>query len=491
MESNKTPYLPRISWEGLQGKWEIDHLRESTNLPPGSEKIEVWRDDQYKIKAKITGTSNEPKDLLPGSGEVGIITSTFEIEGSSDYGMVDYRLEHCLLSGISYKYLENSFEADLKTYSVRRILSREWSQRVWLTEWYLNSHKSMLPYPRLVEREFKEEYRKKRESFGEDVTFEGAGMSTSDRYAFIETPEVSFVVEPVVKELGPPWSDCMSIEYREDWGGIPEADVRDAIANFVSFVIGRPLIGVGSTSFDERGQPLEQVATSPAEDNLVALCQSSEKPPIKIDIHGTSENLEGLLRRLVPNYLALKDELKLNEALWGYWLSKQLPLGGNLPELQTNLEMIMNAWFKSKGRKLSFIYMRERKFKGLLKDELVAIEKKLEGEKYKDQIMGRLRNASARPMGTNEKFELFFDEIALPIGEVENRAIKARHPMAHGSSEILDPANYQKMLNDTLSYETLFNRVLLKLLEYEGNYVDRSAKGWPERPLNQPLGGSS
>ncbi len=67
--------------------------------------------------------------------------------------------------------------------------------------------------------------------------------------------------------------------------------------------------------------------------------------------------------------------------------------------------------------------------------------------------------------------------------------MKARNPMAHGSAELLDEGSHQEMFNHTQSYRTLFNRVLLKLLGYDGAYVDYSAKGWPEKSLEEPLGG--
>jgi hypothetical protein len=35
----------------------------------------------------------------------------------------------------------------------------------------------------------------------------------------------------------------------------------------------------------------------------------------------------------------------------------------------------------------------------------------------------------------------------------------------------------------------LFNRIILKILGYDGTYIDYSAKEWPERLLDEPLVG--
>lgn len=64
-------------------------------------------------------------------------------------------------------------EADLKTYRVRRTASRDRGPRAWLTEWYLNAHDGGLLYPRSVEREFKETYRRDRAYPEEKSVFEG------------------------------------------------------------------------------------------------------------------------------------------------------------------------------------------------------------------------------------------------------------------------------------------------------------------------------
>ena len=91
-------------------------------------------------------------------------------------------------------------------------------------------------------------------------------------------------------------------------------------------------------------------------------------------------------------------------------------------------------------------------------------------------------------MGVNERFDFFFEEIGLPVGERERKAIKARNRVAHASSGLLNERAYRDMLNSARSYRTLFNRILLKIIGYDGSYIDHSTLGWPERPLDQPIG---
>jgi len=485
------PHLSRIEWEGLQGKWEIEERKESSILPSASQKIEVWRDEQYKLKAKVTGTPTDALGgMFPDYLEPGTLVPSVELNGSDLYGTIDYKLSNCAVKSTSQRGNE-SFEADLVTHRVRRrFLKRESAEMAWLTEWYLNSYSRNTPllYPRPVKRELKEEYRKEREFLGEEITFEGYRKGALGRCAFVETPDVSFLVQPVPNELGPPWSKCLGIEYRLEWGGVPNADDRKAIANILSFLMGRPLVDVGYTAYDGRGYPIEQVAINPRADNLVAMCQRPEQPPINLEQRKPPAMLEGLLQEMVPCYLALREELNLDEVLQGYWLADQLPLGDDLPVLATSIEILKNAWYKSKKSKSKGTYMPKAKFDELLEDEFKAIEARLEGVEYGDRILRRMRNTFQ--MGVNESFDFFFEEIGLPVGERERKAIGARNRMAHGSSGFLDERAYQELLNKKQSYQTLFNRILLKVMGYDGNYVDRSTLGWPERPLDQPIGES-
>lgn len=483
----RTAHLPRITWEGMRDRWQVEELGESPVLPPGSQNIEVWRNEHYKIEARITGTlTGLSRDLLPEQGEPGTVAPNYEVQGSSHHGGFGYELSHCLVSRASINSAE-TFEADLKTYRVRRIRKREAARAAWLTEWYLNSHDEGLLYPRSIDRELTEEYRVKREYPEEEVAFEGEQAGSFGRYAFVETPEVCFALEPIPEEFGPPWSKCLGIEYRDDWGGVPEEDVRDAVGDIVGFAMGRPLVGVGFTIFDERGYPTEQVAKSPLERDLEALCQQPEHPPVQLDRGRPTDAFEALLKELVPRYLELNGELSLDKGLWGYWLSDRLPLGANLPVLATSIEIIKNAWFRSTGSRTGGVYLPKGDFDRLLGDEFAAIEAKLSGVEYGDRILRRIHNSYN--MGANESLEQFLDEIGLPVGEVERRAIRMRNLMAHGSSVVFDETEYERMIHDTLSYRTLFNRILLKILGYEGYYKDRSVRGWPERPLDEPMGG--
>lgn len=479
-------YLGRIEWEGLQDPWNVEDLAESPMLPPGSERIELRRDEQYRIDAKILGhLDGASDDLLPDLGETGTIIPDYRIEGSSHHEAFRYQLDHCVVGRVSTKGMD--LEADLKTYRVRRTAARGRGPGAWLTEWYLNAHNNGLLYPRSVQREFKETYRRDRKYPEEKITFEGQWNRSHGRYAFVETVDLAFALELVPKELGPSWCRSLSIEYRDEWGGVPDEDTRSSIANAVSFFMGRPLIGVGHSVFDEQGRALEEISLSPAQTDIVDTCGRAGHPSVNLDEQRPTDRFEALLTELVPRYLELNDELDFDNVLWGYWLFEELPLGANLPVLATSVEMLKRAWYLSRQSKSRNVYMPKRQFEKLLGEELAAIEEKLREAEHGNRMASRIRNAYN--LGANESMEFFLEELGLSIGSVERSAMKARNPMAHGSAALLDESRHQETINDTLSYRMLFNRIMLKMLSYDGAYIDYSAKDWPERPLDEPLAG--
>ncbi len=359
----------------MRTPWEVEDLAESPILPTGSERVELWRDEQYRIAAKIVGTPDVfSAELLPDLGEVGDIIPDYRIEGAGPHGTLRYELDHCVVSRVSVEGT-GKFEADLRTYRARRTATAERGSQAWVTEWYLNAHDGRLLYPRLVERESKETYRRKRAYPEEEIAFEGGRFRTFGYYAYVELPDLGFIVEHVPENLGPGWCKSLAIEYRDEWGGVPEEKTRASTANAVSFVMGRPLIRVGYTSFDGSGRPIEEVAVSPLQKDLVSTCRRAEHPPVNLNQGRPTDLFEVLLAQLVPRYLELNDEFGLDDVLWGYWLFEELALGANLPVLATSVEMLKKAWYSSKKSKSRGVYMQKEKFDELLENELSAIQR--------------------------------------------------------------------------------------------------------------------
>jgi len=93
-------------------------------------------------------------------------------------------------------------------------------------------------------------------------------------------------------------------------------------------------------------------------------------------------------------------------------------------------------------------------------------------------------------MGLGDRFRAFFQEIGLEVGPIEHRVVAAGSAGAHATL-IDSDQKIAQAIDDTEAFHTLLNRVILKLLGYDGLYVDRSTLGWAERHIDKPMRGRS
>lgn len=479
--------LEHIEWEGLQKPWEIDQIDLSKNLFQGSKKIEIWRDESYKIKAKIMGNpKDDDKEKIDGDRKPGKMIPTFNIKGTLYNGFIKYELDGCVLSGITYNTHngETVFEAPLLTHEIKKIFPND-NKTAWLTEWYLNGSDEIAYFPRTTERNSFLNFERLRNSIDKDLKkFKGGHSGNISRdFAFINDGKLQFLITQVPKGLGPAWSNSLGIEYRNEFGGIPDKNIREAISEIVSFFIGRQLLNIGFSTFTNKGDPIVHVSFSPWGSNVVHLCQLPGYPPCRYKRSGL-KSYEETLSKATYSYLILRDELQLNDVMWRYWIAKNNPIGTNLPIFSSAIETLSNSWLKSKKSKTKGVYLQKKDFDKLLEKEFSQIEKIVKSIKYGDRIFNRMKNTFQ--MGANERLLFFFDEISLSIGKIEKEVLKSRNKMVHGHSIKTDEEK-NEMITMTEAYATLIHRALLKILDYEGSYIDRSSIGFPERKIDETL----
>ncbi len=481
-----------LEWEGLQEPWSIEHVSEAGGgIPIGSARIKLRRDDHYQVEGELTGTYVDESELA-FDVQPGTLARPLAIDGQGNGYRYALRRGYlrAYTSLLSLKEgVDHTFTSRLDYFEVTRTYDHRELPPVprWLTQWYLNGPRSSDVFWRGTEREMVPHYTRAR-----DTTLfkapERPAQSFSADHAFIEYGGKSFIIHQVPREFGPSWSANLGIEYRPEWGGIPAREKRIAIAEIVGFVLGRRLLNAGFTEYDELGDPITEMVTSPPGDNIVAMCQASGPRPINVEPHSVGgRSIEDVLPSLVPAYLALRESLRLNDAVWRYDMSRDLPVGIDLPVVAAAIEGVAALWLEANEARR--IYLEPDRYNELLTEDLVRIEAKLQAEGIPDddrqKMMNKLRGAYS--MSGNESLYLFFKRIGLKVGKFERDAIKARNPMAHGGPTM--PKDLAKASTLRTAYQTLFVRMLLKLLKYDGFYIDYSSVGCPARHIDEPQGG--
>ena len=480
-------YIKYYEWELLQDNLKIDGVCPNSYIPADTKEVEVYRDELYNIKVILTAIEDlkNGKEALIGDK----LGKKFTINANRFHGSQEIELKDCYISNASRSSTKDPFveEVHLKIpIDEIEIKNKSNTEPTFLIDWYLNGPEQHV-FSRTTDRKITLNYKRIRKSVnGSDIDFEfndPVSQGSLD-FAYINTENVKFLIAKVNKNFGPRWSKNIGIEFRKEYGIIPDLKQRKVISEIISFIFGKQLIHAGYTVYGGNGEILEQYSASPHIDNLVYLCQKPSESPIKIKLSPIF-NLEEVLNKLIPNYLRLRDELNLEKAFTLYWTALNTPIGVDLPIYSSALELIMNSWFKSTKSKIKGLYMEKQEFERILGEELSKIEEKLTSKEFGAPIVNKMK--SSYQMSVRDRFTYFFKEIGLKIGDIENKAIKARNPSAHGSAK-WDDESFEKMILDTRAYQTLFNRVILKLLDYEGYYIDRSTYNDSQRKIDVPLG---
>lgn len=515
-ESDKVDKLrgAEQEWEPIFQGYTVRNLQVPHSLPGRAERIELSRDEFYEITGEVAGEFPDYASKLsylsggafpPQPEESGVeggysgfyigftpgeAVQSRDIHGADPSDGSDIRLQGCYDLGLRQitggagrgKYVAwlGINEAEKLKKSKRDVVS--------LQEWFLNGPRSYV-CPRYTARTLEGVFRKRRIFLENEAVIltEPVRQSTKADFAFIQLAELAFVFQAVPESFGPPWSKNVGIEYRNAWGRIPGEHEREMVKEIISFVIGRPLLQVGYTEYDEQGCAVRQASTGPGLPsgyNLITLCQAGDTSPI--DFQSTA--LEEALSLLIPPYLKLRDALNLNEALYRYWFAKIHPIGLDLPVFAAAVEGLSTAWHKSANAKVATSYMTEGDFSSTFKDEIAAFEQKLATVTYGERILNRVKGAHR--MGSAEQVQHFFTDISLNIGKVEKTAMRSRNAMAHGSSSDYTDEKFDEVVRIRWAYQTLFERVMLKLLGYTGNYIDRSSEGWRQRGIDTLMEGT-
>jgi hypothetical protein len=485
------PYLRSIEWETCSNPIEFRLSGAIAGLPPGPQSITIHRDEQYRLTAEIIGTADQAgfssfhqslREQVPGTiGSDGVDVVVADLSGQT-------RLQISLGGTFSFAFETPhrvSWTAQRHVYSYQR---REQNRGhpnppLWHTDWYLNGPKHFV-FDRPTDFRSTTIHVRDRGD-GRKLEFSGstAGGGALD-HVVVTAGELEFVVHVVPNPFGPPWSKNIAIDFGP---AVPTDEVREAIGEIVGFAVGRRLIFVGSTTFDSEGHRLMAEARSPWDDESQSTCARHDDAVLEIGVGEGVNRLENVLGNLVPRYLKARAPLRLKDALWNYWLAAEAPLGLDLPIYSAAVEALKAGWFKSEQSKAKGTYIDKARFSALLEETFTLAENALKDEPSRFHILRKMKNCFQ--MSGNEQLSALFDELGLPIGTQERAAIKARNSPAHGGGAAGD-AELTALHRHSATYKVLFERVFLKILGYEGTYIDRSSVGFPLRCLDEPPGGA-
>ena len=476
-------------WETIEDTREFSGTItcDSTYAPIEVEKnirvIQVGRDEKYNLYVNAEGLVAS-SSIIHEINEVpsGKILNGGTIVCNTDFeGVVTLR--HCISKGYTMHYKTNGereFEAPFLVYEINWNRKYEEEKADTLIEWYLNGVKDSLLFCDVSNVNDKVSRKILRVGLEVHDLCDVQEQYSTD-CVYIEFNDTGVLVRKVAKECGPAWSNNIALEYRNIYGRIPDKEEREKIAELLGFLMGRHLILVGDTAYC-KDVVIESNMYHPHSKNTVAECSSNTRELIPVhQYHNERNNFRLFAQKLLPFYLELRDTYSIGAVLERYWLANIMPIGVNLPILAGALETLMKSWFKGKKSKTKGVYIEAKKYEQAIQEFKALVEEALKDCEYKRNILNKISNAYQ--MGVNDRYYIFLEELGLEYGLAEEACIKARNAFTHGDSGM----EVEDTLHKTRTMYILIGRVLLKLLDYDGIYIDETLPNFPRKKITEKI----
>lgn len=525
--------LPSLEWETLLqplNATDIEHV----DLPFQIDKLHISRNENYEIIGELTRLLNQSSDILtnnkqslqpgqisPGSGKVKARTN----DG------LELTIEniHLLKSNSYFQYPNQIIASSFITRNLHVKYPNN-DDASFCSVWCVNGPKqSDIIFPRGTERTLTRTfYRQRGETKIERILrATGSGLDFMELSLHLasgtwhHTPtthndklsKCRKILEIINQILGknekgilsirptlicsvpdqflPPWSNAISIEIDvSKCSTLPQNSQIEPIIEAISFCLGRRLIRVGETFFNEKGLPIFANLESAWSIDIQKECSQPSKYAFPIQRNSVlTSDIEDMIAELCKSYIDHRDLLQIGNSMWLIWTADMSPVETQFPKLSAALENLIISWYKSKKTKSGGLHISNEEWTSISSEGICKIKQALQAGSHDSDTIRKITNKIkyANQQGANERMENFFKEIELPKGSVEDHAIKSRNKAAHGGK--YSQSEHQALIDTVSAYRTLINRVLLKIFGFNGKYIDYSTYGFPQRNLNEPLGG--
>jgi len=442
-----------------------------------------------RLVGKIYGSVIHPNNLNYNNGQSlknGCFVKGIKIHCSSLNE--NYILRDCLIDKPTFQPIigqNTSFEAELILTSIVRKSNIE-GKVYSLIDWHICSSPKII-FPRITTRipntkPFKYRYDiDKCPDTNELIISSGFGISRD--FFILQVKELKIIIQKIEKKYLPDWSCGIAIEYRGDISTLPDSLTRKEISVFISFIFGIQLLSIGSTHYDLENKPIVSFGNSPWGNNAISICNMNPRPPF----HYNNNEIEKTLSILLEKFLLVCNKFNLSETIWKLWIGREQPIGTNLPIYASGIETLGDKYLKEKNIINKKSKTDNKKYNELIQDEYDSLSIKLKDYQFGKFVLNKLKNPTN--YGIGEKMKLFFESLGFNFDEnsVESKAMQARNEMTHESLSEISDTRIEKFVRNTNAYITLYNRLILKLLDYNGKYIDYYNFGHPLRGIDENI----
>ena len=466
------PFYKEIEWEMLHDEKIFEDEFYNFEFPflmPHIKSIKINRDEFYNIAVEINIISDEklPYDMRT--------THNIDlIKIQNKYGSEEYLLERCY--NLRYKsFFEYNKQHTVISSSVLKITFNTTNDKDtgWIKEWYLNGPTDESIFRRSVKYTKSEVYEKEFDnnipelrSSKFKIETNKKSLSIPQSFLFCKlNDEENIIINLVPEELGPNWSNCISINYNSK-NLISNKYHRRSIEAIISFIFGRKLIKIAESHYNSNGEKIKEEILNPEINktfNIKNICKIDYLFPIYFNPY-FREKTELIISNIINSFISKIDKLDFSSMLTNYFNSLYLPPESEIILLAASLESITNKWLESENSKRKTTIINKSEYKCQIKEiKKLFLDKFAEHKPLVDKFH------QLNKLSINKSFERFFEEIGMEIGDIELEAIKSRNNPVHGND--INTKEYLDLIVCADVYRIILNRVILLLLDYDGEYV--------------------
>jgi len=460
--------------------------------------IRFYRDENYELKCRLEANVGDDiktrMQLSPFQNKLnrdaGVLSAgddlfaqkynfTAGIKGFH-YNRMDANQDPCFIEGDAYQ--------------IHIASSKTSEETEFIHYWYLNGLGENGPFCRSSEAEFKTSLKLRIDDIEKEIERPAFGGVSIDcmRLSINNKKFVFGRINEIFSEDIP----CSYLRFTKE--SLPTKEELEAIENTLSFIFGKIFLYVGYSKYNADYFLIERLFQDPYmyDASLSKIKKLAAFEPFIISRKKIGDG-EIIINQMLDKYFESLKAFPLNEVVEAINMFRLFPFDLKIMPLSVAIDLLKNAWFRSDRSPSKGKHLGDDNYNTVISKYLVAIKTDLKNffnpafsaASPSNEVPERLkpiinRIEAANNMSNNERIMVFFKELGLNISQAEETALRTRNIVVHGSSK---ERNDQQFIDNVYIYYTLLNKVVLKLLSYDGFYLDYGTHGHPQRHMTLPI----
>lgn len=211
------------------------------------------------------------------------------------------------------------------------------------------------------------------------------------------------------------------------------------------------------------------MAQNPQSVNIRKVCQLCNQEIVPVHVYGDdSLNFKETMEALLPVYLHSEMREAIHTTLPLYWSSFILYVDNAIPVISSAIEALQKSWFALEENQSAAVYYPKAEFRKVRKQLIDILDAQLEESPYKNAVKNKVDQLNM--MSVRDRNTLFFEQLGIEYGEREVRAVRMRNVFAHGDTN--GGKQVDEMIDAIKVLQMLYAKSVLKILGYEGDYID-------------------